>query len=65
VVVNPHIEELLAHSFDQIIDVVILLFQSFHVFLILLLQLVDEAADQVALLRDYLFASLLLNFDVL
>ena len=65
VVVDPHIKELLAHSFDQIIDVVILLFQSFYVFLILLLQLVDKAADQVALLRDDLFASLFLNFNVL
>ena len=64
-VIDSHIQELLAHSFDQVIDVIILLFQSFDVFFIFLLQLVNETADKITLLRDNLFTSLLLNFDVL
>jgi len=63
-VIDSHIQELLAHSFDQVIDVIVLLFQSFDVFFIFLLQLVNETADKITLLRDNLFASLLLNFDV-
>jgi len=63
-VIDSHIQELLAHSFDQVIDVIILLFQSFDVFFIFLLQLVNETADKITLLRDNLFTSLLLNFDV-
>jgi hypothetical protein len=64
-IIGSHIKELLTHSFNQIIDVIILLFERFNIFFILLLKLVHELLDQVILLGDDLLAGLLLHLDIL
>lgn len=64
-VVGPHIKELLTHGLDQVVNIIILLFQRLDVFVVLLLELVHELLDEVILLADDLLTGLLLHLDVL
>ena len=64
-VINSHIKELLTHGFDKIIDIIVLFFQSFDVFLILELQLINKLSDQIIFLRNNLLASFFLYLDIL
>lgn len=63
-VVGSHIEELLAHSLNQVINVIILLFKRFNVFFIFLLKLIHELLDEIILLANNLLTGVLLDFDV-
>lgn len=64
-VVCTHVDELLAHRFDQVLDVVVLLLEGLHILIILASQLLHKALDQQLLLLDDLLASILLYLDVL
>ena len=64
-VINSHIQELLAHGFDEIIDIIILLLECFDVFFVLFTELLNEILDEFGLLLDDLPASLFLYVNVL
>ena len=65
VIIGSHVEELLAHGFDKVVNIVILLFERLHVLIILLLELVNEGRNKLVLLRDDLLASIFLDLNVL
>jgi hypothetical protein len=64
VVVLTHIIKLLSHCLNKLIDVIILLLDSFDVFLIFVFELVDESLNQNVFLFDNLLACFLLNLDI-
>jgi hypothetical protein len=63
-IVLAHIIELLSHGFDELINVIIILLNGLDVFLILVLELINELLDQNIFLFDDLLACLLLNLNV-
>jgi hypothetical protein len=64
-VVCAHLVELEFHRGDQQIDVIVLLLQGVHIFVILGLELLHELADEVFLLANDSLAGILLLIDVL
>jgi hypothetical protein len=64
-VIASHFHELMSHAFDELIDIIVLFLESFHIILILALKLLHEALDQLILLSDDLLTSFFLNLDVL
>lgn len=64
-VVSAHLVELEFHRGDKQIDVIVLLLQGVHIFVILGLELLHELADEVLLLADDSLAGILLLIDVL
>ena len=64
-IILSHISELLAHGFNELINVIILLLNSLDVLLILVLQLINKCLDEDILLLNDLFTGLFLNINIL
>jgi len=64
-VVIAHVNKLLPHGLDQIINVIILLLEGFDVLLIFIFELRHKLLYKFILVIDDLLAGLFLNFNVL
>jgi hypothetical protein len=64
VIILTHIVELLSHSLDQLINIIIFLLDGLDILFILVLELVNECLDENIFLFNDLFTSFLLNFNV-
>jgi len=63
-VVHSHINELSLHRFDEILNVIVLFFERFHILVIFSSELLHETLNEKILLLNNLFTSFFLNLDV-
>ena len=63
-IILTHIAKLFAHCFNELINIIIFLFDSLNVLFILGFELINERLDENIFLFDNLLTSFFLNFDV-